>query len=136
MTRNGSAYVARNNSIGIDPQLPGAAWTLFASGGEIGPAGANGTDGTNGANGANGTNGTNGTDGINGANGANGLSAVVINIAPSPSGPCAAGGAEVRGGDGFSVPVCNGQNRYNRSGRHVGVVHKLFPSYTFITSTV
>lgn len=73
VTQNGSAYVARNDNVGIDPQLPGAAWTLLASRGEIGPAGANGTDGTNGANGANGANGVNGVNGADGTNGTNGM---------------------------------------------------------------
>ena len=73
VTRNGSAYVARDNSVGIDPQLPGAAWTLLASRGEDGPAGANGTDGTNGANGTNGLNGMDGTNGTDGTNGMNGM---------------------------------------------------------------
>jgi hypothetical protein len=99
VTHGGSAYIARNGSVGVDPQGNDTAWTLFASRGEIGPAGTNGT------------NGLNGTNGIDGTNGTNGFGAVVVNIAPGSVGPCGpTGGAQVIGGDGLSVPVCNGQS--------------------------
>ena len=102
-TENGSAYVARNESVGINPSANDAAWTVLASRGETGLAGTNGTNGTDGING---TNGVNGTDGLNGTNG---LGAVVAAIAPGTAGPCVAtGGARVIGGDGYAVSVCNG----------------------------
>jgi hypothetical protein len=110
-TQDGSAYVARNDSVGLDPQLPGTAWALLAARGAIGAPGANGTNGTNGAPGTNGTNGTNGANGLNGLNGANGLGAVVVNIAPGTLGPCVTtGGAQVIGGDGVSASICNGSS--------------------------
>jgi hypothetical protein len=105
VTTDGSAYVARNDSVGIDPQVNDAAWTMFVARGDAGPAGANGTNGTNGINGTNGTNGT------NGINGTNGLGAVLVSIPAGTAGPCAAtGGVQVIGGDGVSGFVCNGQN--------------------------
>jgi collagen triple helix repeat protein len=106
-TQSGNAYIARNDSVAVDPVINDTAWTLLVSRGAVGPAGA---DGTNGTNGANGTDGTNGANGLDGSNGTNGLGAVVVNIAPGgTTGPCVAtGGVRVVGGDGISASVCNG----------------------------
>ena len=45
VTDGGSSYVALGGSLGIDPQLPGAAWQLFVARGEIGPPGVRGENG-------------------------------------------------------------------------------------------
>jgi hypothetical protein len=116
VTKSGSAYIALSDSVKIDPQIPGTAWTLFAAKGEMGLAGANGADGKDGAN---------GTDGANGKDGA---SATVFPITPGTDGPCIlTGGAQVFGGDGTSVPVCNGQS--GTTGQDGRTAMSLAPSF-------
>jgi hypothetical protein len=84
VTDGGTSYVARADSLGTDPQLPGTVWQLFAARGEIGPPGARGADG---------------------------FSAVVTEVPPSLDGPCApGGGVMMTAGDGTGTPtyICNG----------------------------
>jgi hypothetical protein len=82
VTEDGSSYVARGESVGVDPQLPGADWAPFVARGEMGPPGLNG---------------------------ANGFGAAVSDVAPAPDAPCAPdGGAQVTAGDGAVAYVCNG----------------------------
>jgi hypothetical protein len=89
VTEGGSAYLARAESIEVDPALPGDAWALFAARGETGPAGI---------------------DGKPGVDGTNGVGASVAQLPPGP-GPCGiAGGAVVTGGDGSAALVCNGSS--------------------------
>jgi hypothetical protein len=77
VTESGNSYIARFDSLHIDPRLAGAAWALLAARGEMGLAGTNGTNGKNGTDGLNGTNGTNGTNGMNGQSGTTGQSVVM-----------------------------------------------------------
>jgi hypothetical protein len=87
VTDGGSSFVARGDSLGIDPHLPGAVWQLFVARGEMGPPGARGADG---------------------------YSAVVTEVPPSPDGPCAPnGGARVTAGDGTPTYICNGRSQPN-----------------------
>jgi hypothetical protein len=83
----GSSYMARSESLGADPQLPGTDWTIFVARGEKGEPGSPG------------------------ANGLNGFGAMVAAIAPAVDGPCAPeGGTQVTSGDGAVAFVCNGHN--------------------------
>lgn len=78
VTNLGNAYIARGDSLGVDPSTPSESWSLFVARGEPGTPGANGT---------------------------NGIGATVAEIPPVPpgTGPCGLeGGALVTDGNGTS----------------------------------
>jgi hypothetical protein len=110
VTNLGSAYVARGDSVGINPSKPSDSWSLFAAGGERGDQGAPGL------------------------NGSNGIGATVAPISPVPpgTGPCGLeGGALVTDGNGNVVPVCNGKSGTTGQGAGMALSNNfLFPTAT------
>jgi hypothetical protein len=82
VTENGSSFIARAESTGVDPQFENTAWALFVARGETGAPGADGR---------------------------NGVGAMVTNAPAGGTNPCTAtGGVQITAGDGSISFVCNG----------------------------
>ena len=121
VTKDGSAFIARIDSVGVDPTLAaessGGDWALLASKGAVGPSGATGPQGEQGPPGAQGPVGPTGPKGDTGATGATGEAGptgatgapgagTVVSAAPQIT--CPAGGAQVADGFGNVQYVCDG----------------------------
>jgi len=115
VTNLGSAYVARGDSLGVDPSTPSESWALFAARGERGE------------------------QGVPGVNGSNGIGATVAQIPPVPpgTGPCGLeGGALVTDGNGNVVPVCNGKSGTTGQGAGMAVSGNfVFPPIPAVPNT-
>jgi len=87
VTEAGSTFVARDESVGVDPaaaaQVSGGVWSLMAAKGDVGPAGPAGPAGPQGDQGSQGLIGPAGPQGPTGAQGSQGTAGPVGPAGPS-----------------------------------------------------